>query len=396
MFDTVVSLYKEAGCPKLEQGGSFFSYSGMPSGALQKAIAEARLLSDSFGSFLEEEESGGIVDFKWSLAESDSGRIYEDVSDFVARTPSLSRGEAPYDYYIASIDYRAGGSTIDEELKQVQLCCQLIKLLASLSGHHVRDTIVGSAAVLTFIAPADAGKAPKTIRLTTHVSVGVLKIPSPDLTALQGVLSEDVKHQLHIEERKSLFRIAVAEVLRDGKQGKEAYEGLINNWSDVLAKYRNDLDCFIHGFSFDKLRREIAATELDYTSRLGNVLKDFSGKLYGLPISFAAIIPLSSPKTLVEGLLIISGMVLLSLIISSVVHNLRIEMERIRHSYGIVFNQFNNKMIEYPPELKNALEAAKNGIEKQRGLLSRTLIISYLLSWIPPVAGILVLASTYP
>ena len=393
MFDIVVRLYRESGSPKLEGGGSVFSYSGTPSAALLETFHKAQSLPGHLGTFLEDDEENGTISFKWSLAEANTNRIYEDVSDFVTRTPSLSRGEVPSDYYIGSIDYRAGDEINDRELKLVESCRELISLLASLSDHLLEETIVAGAAVLTFIAPADVGKAPKTIRLTTHVSAGILKLPPPDLKALKEMLSDDVKLQLHIEERKSIFRIAVSEVLRSGKQGVEAFEGLIQNWSEVLTKYRHDLDCYVYGFSFDKLRREIANAELEYTTKLGGVLKDFSGKLYGLPISFAALIPLATPKVMTEVLLIIGGMVLLSLVISSVVWNQRIEMERIKHCYTTVFNQFNMKISDYPAELQQSLSEAKLGIEKQRKLLSRTLIISYFLSWIPPVAGIVVMIS---
>lgn len=331
-FDIVVQLYRDAGIPKLEGGGSVFSYSGTPSEALLEAIQKAKSLPDWLGSFLEEDEENGTVSFKWTLAESNTNRIYEDVLDFVARTPSLSRGEVPSDYYIGSIGYRAGDEISDHELKLVESCRELISLLANLSEHCLEDTIVAGAAVLTYIAPADAGKAPKTIRLTTHISIGILKLKAPELSVLKELLSDDVKQQLHIEERKSIFRIAVSDVLRSGKQGVNAFEGLIQNWTEVLVKYRHDLDCYVYGFSFDKLRREIATAELEYTTKLGGVLKDFSGKLYGLPISFAALIPLATPKLMAEVLLIIAGMVFLSLIISSVIWNQRIEMARIKHS----------------------------------------------------------------
>jgi hypothetical protein len=353
-FDIVVQLYMEAGSPKLEGGGSIFSYSGVPSDALRKVFQEAKTLPNNFGFFLEEDEENGTVSFKWSLAESNTDRIYEDVSDFVSRTPSLSRGEIPPDYYIGAIGYRAGDEISDHELKLVESCRELISLLANLSEHRLEDTIVAGAAVLTYIAPADAGKAPKTIRLTTRISNGILKLKSPELRVLKELLSDDVKQQLNIEERKSIFRIAVSDVLRNGTQGVDAFEGLIRNWTDVLAKYRHDLDCYVYGFSFDKLRREIATAELEYTTKLGGVLKDFSGKLYGLPISFAALIPLATPKLMVEVLLIIAGMVFLSLIISSLIWNQRIEMARIKHSYTTIFDQFNKKISDYPVELQQS------------------------------------------
>jgi len=393
MFDIVVQLYRESGSPKLEGGGSVFSYSGIPSEALLEVFHKAQSLPKHLGAFLEDDEDNGTISFKWSLAESNTNRIYEDVSDFVIRTPSLSRGEVPSDYYIGSIEYRAGDEISDHELQLVESGRELISLLASLTDHRLEETIVAGAAVLTFIAPADAGKAPKTIRLTTRISIGILKLPAPDLKVLKDLLSDDVKLQLHIEERKSIFRIAVSEMLRSGKQGGDAFEGLIQIWPEVLVKYRHDLDCYIYGYSFDKLRREIATAELEYTTKLGGVLKDFSGKLYGLPISFAALIPLATPKVMAEVLLIIGGMILLSLIISSVIWNQRIEMTRIKHSYTTIFDQFNKKISDYPVELQRSLMAAKDGVEKQRKLLSRTLFISYFLSWIPPFAGIAVMIS---
>ena len=156
-FDTVIQLYREAGNPKLSQGGGVFVYSGKPSEALRAVIQKAKLLPDHLGSFLDEDEENDTVSFKWSLAASDTNRIYEDVSDFVVRTPSLSRGEVPADYYIGAIDYRAGDEISDHELKLVESCRELISLLANLSEHHLEDTIVAGAAVLTYIAPADAG-----------------------------------------------------------------------------------------------------------------------------------------------------------------------------------------------------------------------------------------------
>lgn len=393
MFDVVVQLYRESGSPKLEGDGGVFSYTGTPSATLLETYRKAQSLPGYLGTFLEDDEGDGTLSFRWSLAESNNNRIYEDVPDFVGRTPSLSRGEIPSDYYIGSIQYRAGDEVKDCDLSLVESCRELIGLLANLSDHRLQDTVVAGAAVLTFIAPADVGKAPKTIRLTTHISKGILKLSTPELGVLKELLSDNVKLQLHIEERKSIFRIAVSEVLRNGKQGVDAFEGLVQSWPDVLNKYRHDLDCYVYGFSFDKLRREIATAELEYTTKLGGVLKDFSGKLYGLPISFAALIPLATPKVLAEVLLIIGGMVFLSLIISSVVWNQRIEMERIRNSYTTVFNQFNNKIADYPAELQLSLNSAKTGIEKQRKLLSRTLAISYILSWLPPAAGIAVMIS---
>lgn len=391
MFADVVSLYREAQRPAFDAGR--FHYSGVVSASLRAAIARCDGLDDTFGHFEDAPEwTADCVEFCWLVGDNEHGRFYANVTELVARSQALSRGQRPQHFYLIEDDYCVGEGEPPEQLTHAYELCELIQLLESISL-----TADLSAATqpreLIFVIPAGEKAPPRTLGLSTRLESPVLVEKRLDLEPLRRLVSKESAHSLHVQELRALFRLAVADTIgRALSSEKNAFTFLVANWPDVLEKYGFDVDCYISNFSFEKVRLEIAQMELDFSSRLASVMGDSAAKFLALPLPIAVLAAIYKTHGMVEAYLLFIGALMIVMLFSGQVHNQLLQLARIDHGFGVIGDQFSKKAKSYPASIADRLAEAREGFTKQRSFLSRTLWILRVLAWVPIVAGLALLA----
>lgn len=393
MFDRVIHLYRICGRPPII--GSAFSYEGVASQEIRAAITGCEELLEQYGQFSgpPEFEREGRVTFEWRLAANENARFYESVSALADGSFSPSRGVMPGGYYITEIDYAAGEAPPPEEVARLISLASLVSEL----GKIAQPVQGGPADPLTllFVLPADDKDPPKTIQLVTRILSPMLQMSEPDLGPLRALTAQGEAGLLHQEERRSLFRLAVADVLGNKGHATAELSQLVSQWGRVLSKYQHDVDAYISRFSFEKLRKEISQAELDFLVKLQGVLGDGATKLIGLPLSLAAVIGIYHASSLVESMLLALGSLMITGLFSAYARNQRLQLDRVRDAFDVMFDPFDKKVEGYPESLKASLRNATTGFGVQFRFSVCLLTMFRFISWFPTLLAVTAVSYRY-
>ncbi|WP_329750521.1 hypothetical protein [Stenotrophomonas maltophilia] len=385
MFESVVRLYRAAGRPSLEEGT--FSYDG-PACDVSTEIQECRALERKFGSFEDgPHEEGGEVSFTWRLPSNEFGRFYADVYDFVDGSEVLSSGGIPQNYYLIQEDLLAGTDAPTVELAAALHLGRLIGGLLKLSLNTV--SLTASTKKLLFVLPATGDAGPRTFEIDTRITRACLQAPQPDLSVLEALFSGE-EGRLHINEHKQLFRVALTSVLAKRRIDavEPAFQYLVYSWPDVVMAYELNAECYIQKFSFEKLRGDVARIELDYATRMAAVLGDSSGKLLALPLSLGglAAVWLADDVWSATGLCL--GMLLVSLLLSGIVHNQRLASKRVEAGFNLSISDVQSASGKHPAALQVAINNAKKGFGEQLDFLRKVHMLVHPLAWLPTLLAL--------
>ncbi|MBV6785188.1 hypothetical protein KWH02_08125 [Xanthomonas campestris pv. uppalii] len=385
MFESVVRLYRAAGRPSLEE--STFSYDG-PACDVSTEIQECRALERKFGSFEDgPHEEGGEVSFTWRLPSNEFGRFYADVYDFVDGSEVLSSGGIPQNYYLIQEDLLAGTDEPTVELAAALHLGRLIGGLLKLSLNTV--SLTASTKKLLFVLPATGDAGPRTFEIDTRITRACLQAPQPDLSVLEALFSGE-EGRLHINEHKQLFRVALTSVLAKRRIDavEPAFQYLVYSWPDVVMAYELNAECYIQKFSFEKLRGDVARIELDYATRMAAVLGDSSGKLLALPLSLGglAAVWLADDVWSATGLCL--GMLLVSLLLSGIVHNQRLASKRVEAGFNLSISDVQSASSQHPAALQVAINNAKTGFGEQLDFLRKVHMLVHPLAWLPTLLAL--------
>lgn len=388
MFEKVVALYRAAGRPPIE--GGQFVFRGQASDALQHLINECRSIDEQFGRFTYERTEGNTAKIDFLLPNSDSAGFYASFDDFIRATPSLGHGQIPDFIYIADQDWSSTDGIANEKFAKLENCCRLIVNLSKIvmvADNHSSPSHIN----LIFAVPADNGKPPKTFTIATTVEPGILEAQLTHLALIEQLADSNNGSKLHFEERKSIFNLAVSELVSDAPESakKNLFLFLLVNWKELLDIYWKNFQTYIHGFSFDKAKKDLAQAELEYGTKLSAAFSDIGGKLLALPISFGALVLLSKANAGVETIATAAGILMVSLIFTGILANQWLNVKRLTSSLNIALSQIEKRIGTYPKHLQTLLTTAKTEIEHQQSFVRWTIRFFLLLSWAPTVGMII-------
>lgn len=391
MFSSVIQLYRASGTPRLEE--ALFRYAGPSNDAIRRAIDACEGLPPYFGRFEEEPETNsGEVTFSWLCAANEHGRFYRNVSDLVANSQSVHRGVLPGAFYLVEGDYLAGDPNPPEELERLERVCQLIGLLERLTGAGNSVTADGEAKTLLFVLPAGDKTPPKTLQLYTQVHPTALKVGVLELAPLRDLVDPSSDGALHIEERRSIFRLAVADVAASAPSGSPLFSHVVMQWDEVLGKFRHDIDCYISNFSFDRLRTELANIQTDFSAKLTKVMGDTTSRFLALPLPYVALAGIIKSDDILPSYLLFVGALVLVLLYSATVHNQQLELGRTKSAFKLVFGRLIKSSKQTTAEIAKPIKEAETAFHIQRRFLRRTLITLRVMAWVPIFGGLIILA----
>lgn len=385
MFETVVRLYRAAGRPPVEEGT--FSYDGNACDVADE-IQECQALDRKFGSF----EDGphvedGQISFTWKLPSNEFGRFYSDVYDFVDGSEILSSGGVPDNYYLVQEDVLSGSEEPTAELAAALHLGKLIGGLLKLSLNTV--SLTASTKKLLFVLPATGDTGPKTFEIDTRITRACLQAPQPDISVLEALFSGE-EGRLHINEHKQLFRVALTSILakRRADATEPVFQYVVYSWPDVVMSYELNAECYIQKFSFEKLRGDVARIELDYATRMAAVLGDSSGKLLALPLSIGGLAAVWSADDVWSASGLCFGMLLVSLLLSGILHNQRLASKRVEAGFNLSISDVQSASGRHPPTLQVAIKKAKAGFEEQLDFLQKVHMVVHPLAWLPTLIAL--------
>ncbi|MDF3933689.1 hypothetical protein [Pseudomonas citronellolis] len=392
MFSHVVDLYRALGSPTIEEG--VIRYEALPTPEITGALQMCDDLPAAYGKFEHRSEESGILDIEFRLPSNESGRFYNTLGEFVARNGSLGKGRFPSNVYIVELGWADCDDVEPPEIKSLKRVCRLIELLALLAIGVDKDSSPDSYN-LFFALPPDGAKPPRTFLLPTQVDIKVLDYELNHLSLLEEILNRKNENKAHLSERKLMLRMAVASVIERFENEPSLFLVIVREWREVLSTYRANLQTYVYSFSFERVRREVAQAEIDYGTKLSGVLGDIAGKMLALPISLAGLVALERTTSRFEAFILVLGLAVVSVVLLTILQNQMLQVERLLHSFNVIFDDFKTKIKTYPPKLQGLLSITIGQVEKQGQTLTKTFRLLKVLSLLPIVGALLLTLIKY-
>lgn len=398
---TIVELYRLASKPTIS--GLYLpmsiGYSTNSDGLFKQLISSGYLSSfvdeDEFiidGEVYEEgffPHSWASIDITIKLPRDSIHRFHNSVSDLI-QFSSVRNGDFPDDFYITELDYYSGDASTPPEIKKIQSICRLIKALSRLAHYHDKKATDGEPR-LVFIQGSEGRS--KSAILQPIITKEMLTYTDVDCSVVEQLQddhsSEDMNH--HVEKR-GIFRNTIVEFVNENSY---EFEKLIQNWTDFLLAYDNNLSVYLSGFNFHKSRKEVAAAELEFAEKTSKTISDLTTKIFAIPLSLLAALGIWKLNNLTEQFVIFFGVLFTSIIINLIIQGQSKQLKRITHSKKMVFSPFELKLKKYPTELQNDISKAIDELNANEIFSNRVLLFFYILCWIPTLVGIIIILYKY-
>ncbi|MEP0174128.1 MAG: hypothetical protein ABJD02_09665 [Paraglaciecola sp.] len=227
---------------------------------------------------LTENVDGNFSSLTIKLSRDGSLNFYTDLDDLIKRSNINSSGEMPSEFYICSDDYFCSPSLL-EQLKpsnvvKLESFVEFISLIKK-ACHFVDLGITGVQRAI-FLVRDENGKesTPKTIRL--QLPKKLTELTSIDNSFLKEVIQDN--ESVHREERLSILRIALWDVLSNALIEDSDVYFVAVHWNEILDQYRSHYEIYIRGYSFSKFSGEVFDFIHETTKKANSLISDIAIK----------------------------------------------------------------------------------------------------------------------
>lgn len=345
--------------------------------------------------------SNGTIDIHLVIPTNGIFHIYSSLEDMLKKAKSLSSGELLKEFYIINDDYYSNDvGKVPLEYQNLQNICIIINGLGDLAHYHDSKESKGVSSRFIFIDESELITS-KPIVIQPQIDIKMLKQPILDISLIESFstfLSNESPNTVNSGIEKGFFRVSIIEFLGEMKHFSqiEMFSHLIMKWCDFLNMYQRNLDTYVSGFAFHKARKEVATAEFSIADQYSKVIGDIAGKLFGLPVSFVAVLALFNKDiTCVVEFVILLALITASWLMSKLVLNQREQLYRINHAKGISFDALEGGKASYPIDLQVKLTEAVDALNNSYVSLDKLLGRLYIVVWLPVLIALLFLVHKY-
>ncbi|HEB0050711.1 TPA: hypothetical protein RYX77_002207 [Serratia marcescens] len=392
---TVVDLYRSHS--NSDYNGETFSGKSKYTTELKKLIRAISSYQFSYGRFQELEidgeeiedyseipENGGVLNFKFLVSQSSAERFYASSKDLI-KINKLMRGEIPEQYYIVDLDYYSNENQKPESISKIEAISSLIKALSKLSHFHdMKENTSANTYRLVFVLHSESKSSSSVIE--TLLTEEILTYNEVDISLINSLTTINPISDLHYDEKVNTFRNTLIEHINStGSKFKD----IIENWELICNMYRNNLAVYMSAFSFQKSRKEIAETEIEYADKISKITTEISNKALAIPISLVGSIAIYQLNGKIETYITFLGLVFTSLIITIILASQKKQLNRVEHAKNIVFTSIEKRIKDDKSDLKTRLLEAKSELDENVIFCRRVLDFLISISWVPVCIGTL-------
>lgn len=341
---------------------------------------------------------GSTIDLELQIPTNGEFFVYRTLEEMIQDAKTLLNGEYPAEFYIVADDfYSVEQKDLSSKYQNLFNLCSLIKGLGELAHYHDAKQQDGKNNNFVFIDESEIITA-KPVVIKPTIKLAMLEQPVLDVTLIESFHSPKEKVSPTVGKEKAFFRVSIIEFLGQLKHlsQTELFVHLVMNWPEFLASYQRNLETYLSGFAFHKARKEVSDEEFKVAEQYSKILGDIAGKLFGLPVSFVALLGLfKSDITLVVELVVLFSVCTASWLMSSLVTNQIKQLERIDHAKGIAFDALENQKTSYPPDLQTKLTEAISALNQEHTRIEKLLFKLRNIVWTPVVIAIATMGYRY-
>ncbi|MDD2661390.1 MAG: hypothetical protein PHY54_17195 [Methylococcales bacterium] len=328
-----------------------------------------------------------LITITVSLPQTENGKFYDSLEQWVATAESLSRGSLTSNTYLIKEDLLVGDADSTVELTNILAICNLINKLGEIAHYH-DEKITSGPFRLVFVVPSNEDKTFYPVVLETRLSTEMLGF-NPDISIIDSIINEQANNRLHALERIATFRIALAEIIKKSPTDKDSFNYLVHHWDDVLENFRKSWENYINGFSFQKLKTEIAEKQASFSQKMSDVVASLSAKLFSLPIVIAGVVMLEKQDSSIANWFYFIGSGLTTYLMLLAIKTQETNLLNIKSSCDLAFSEYHKERNEEFSGIKQELKKVIESLEKTNLTLKKDLKLYRLLSWIPLWAAII-------
>ncbi|EGG9225200.1 TPA: hypothetical protein MNC23_003584 [Citrobacter freundii] len=309
-------------------------------------------------------------------------RFIESLEDFLLIDNNLNTGGIVENVYLVKEDFLFGevDSANEHVLKALQLS-NFITELYDLANYNDRVEHSGLLK-LVFI---DTGNSKKTspIVIEPRITIESISFPMVDLAIFKSI-KENGTDNAHIQEKQAMFRVSIIEVLKDVDESKDKFNFLIEQWELLKETYYGNFECYLTNFSFLKQKKEAAENYMTVSSKISGTLSSISGKLFGLPISFAVAVAILKADKF-ESILALLGVAITSLLIALTIYDQKKVLKSIMDSIDALFS---HTKAQRSGELAELISKHKENLYSQARGLDVAMVFLLIISTLPVIISL--------
>jgi hypothetical protein len=211
--------------------------------------------------------------------------------------------------------------------KRLQVLCGATRLLARISDHcePSSGSAKGSERLLFLIesesdTPASRYDFKPEIKWEQLLEINNLDQSLIAISKLDGTLDIDDKQA---KERKSVMRSSFGELINKCETPSVIFNYLLGSLVQFQKKYDEYHDMFIQRFSVNKVLHEISKQDLEYTSKINDIVSSGQAKALTIPASLAVIGAVMKIDAVSDAIAVAAGLSITTVMIvkSLSVHN---------------------------------------------------------------------------
>ena len=323
--------------------------------------------------------TGDHATFTFTTSTQDGIRFFRSVAKLAGHRP-LGRGKLPEHFYLVEEDYQHSEDEISHSaaVRNLMDLTRFVTALAELADHKY-ETEGAGAWTLVFRTKDGLGL------LETRFGEELLdvKVPSAAWEVVEGLRTGS--DGIHQKEKRWMFTATMCGFLKDGMPFHEFVERSAQ-WAEA---YENDLQTYLSGFSFEKVKRKIAEEHARFTEQISTILGGITIKVLSLPLSVAAAIILKTNAANLPLWLPILLLVMVAFAIYRLVGHYQRVVPRVEQNIDMVFSKMKARdSATHPKELDNSVKGVVKSLRHETGKLRTTLRIYSIAAWVVPAIGV--------
>ena len=219
--------------------------------------------------------------------------------------------------------------------------------------------------------------------------------PEKDIENIDSLIKSINVGDSQDSERKLVMRSAFNEIAKSCMDQKSIFTSLMDSVSLLKIKYDEHHELFIKRFSVNKILQEISRQDLEYTSKINEIISNGQTKALTVPgalIAIGAIMKIDSP---IDGVAVLLGMFFTALIVAK---SIRVHKDTFAHIEEQIPQEFDryNDLNEKAEIRQQAIKVKENLLSLVEKASQSLIFISRILWWTFSASFIYILLTLMP